>query len=66
MRKPDIFDEIIQCLKRETSVGADASMSEETLHDLYARPRRAVALAPAPAASPARSVSSAQIGRAHV
>ena len=59
MRKPDIFDEIIQCLKTGASVGADASMSEETLHDLYARPRRAVAPTPAPAASPARSVSSA-------
>ena len=52
MRKPDIFDEIIQCLKTGASVGADASMSEETLHDLYTRPRRAAAPPPAPAPAP--------------
>ena len=59
MRKPDIFDEIIQCLKTGASIGADASMSEETLHDLYARPRRAAAPSPVPAASsPAPTVAS--------
>ncbi|MBR6240757.1 MAG: hypothetical protein IKQ82_04795, partial [Lentisphaeria bacterium] len=58
MRKPDIFDEIIQCLKTGASVGADASMSEETLHDLYARPQRAPAPAPVPAASPTGSGAS--------
>ena len=58
MRKPDIFDEIIQCLKTGASVGADASMSEETLHDFYARPQRAPAPSPVPAASPTGSGAS--------
>jgi DNA polymerase len=48
MRKPDIFDEIIQCLKTDAQTGADTAMSEETLRDFFARPVRK---APAPAAN---------------
>ena len=40
MRKLDIFDEIIQCLKTGAQTGADTSMSEAVLHDLYSRPAR--------------------------
>ena len=40
MRKPDIFDEIIQCLKTGAQTGADTSMNEEVLRDFYARPVR--------------------------
>ena len=47
MRKPDIFDEIIQCLKTGAQTGADASVSEEILHDLYSRPARKTPPAPA-------------------
>ena len=47
MRKPDIFDEIIQCLKTGAQTGADASMDEMVLHDLYARPVRKAAPQPA-------------------
>lgn len=43
MRKPDIFDEIIQCLKTGAQTGADTSMSEDVLHDLYSRPARKAA-----------------------
>ena len=43
MRKPDIFDEIIQCLKTGAQTGADTSMSEDLLHDLYSRPARKAA-----------------------
>ena len=46
MRKPDIFDEIIQCLKTGAQTGADTSMNEETLRDLYARPVRKSAAQP--------------------
>ena len=55
MRKPDIFDEIIHCLKTGAQTGADTSMSEDVLRDLYARPVRKAAprpqaqVAPAPA-----------------
>jgi len=63
MRKPDIFDEIIQCLKTGAAIGADASMSEETLHDFFTRPRRTAAPAlvsvPAPAPSRRAAASSA-------
>ena len=52
MRKPDIFDEIIQCLKTGAQTGADTSMNEEILRDLYARPVRKAA-AQAPASAPA-------------
>ena len=55
MRKPDIFDEIIQCLKTGAQTGADTSMSEDVLRDLYARPVRKVA--PAPASAPARATA---------
>ena len=44
MRKPDIFDEIIQCLKTGAQTGADTSMNEEILRDLYARPVRKAAV----------------------
>jgi DNA polymerase len=54
MRKPDIFDEIIQCLKTGEKTGADTSMSEDVLRDLYASPVRKAA-APAPAPAPART-----------
>ena len=47
MRKPDIFDEIIQCLKAGEKTGADTSMSETTLHDLFSAPVRKTAPAPA-------------------
>ena len=53
MRKPDIFDEIIQCLKTGAQTGADTSMSEEVLRDLYARPVRKAAPAPIREASAA-------------
>ena len=53
MRKPDIFDEIIQCLKTGAQTGADTSMSEDVLRDLYARPVRKAA-ATAPVSAPAR------------
>ena len=43
MRKPDIFDEIIQCMKTCAQTGADASMSTEILQDLYSRPARKAA-----------------------
>ena len=52
MRKPDIFDEIIQCLKTGAQTGADTSMDEEILRDLYARPVRKAAV-PASASVPA-------------
>jgi len=61
MRKPDIFDEIIQCLKTGASTGADASMGEDTLNDFFTRPRRPAAPArPAArgAASPAPAPAS--------
>ena len=35
MRKPDIFDEIIQCLKTREKTGADTSMDEETLRAFF-------------------------------
>ena len=64
MRKPDIFDEIIQCLKTGAQAGADTSMNEEVLRDLYARPVRKAAApvqkSPAPvqkAAAPVRTAS---------
>ena len=47
MRKPDIFDEIIQCLKAGEKTGADTSMSESTLHDLFSAPVRKTVPAPA-------------------
>ena len=47
MRKPDIFDEIIQCLKTGEKTGADTSMDEGILRDLYARPVRKAAPQPA-------------------
>jgi len=51
MRKPDIFDEIIQCLKTGEKTGADTSMDEETLRAFYNPPVRKTAprgSAPAP------------------
>ena len=50
MRKPDIFDEIIQCLKTGAQTGADTSMNEDILRDFYARPVRKAAV---PASAPA-------------
>ena len=61
MRKPDIFDEIIQCMKTCAQTGADASMSTEVLQDFYSRPARKAApvqKTPAPASDPAPGVSS--------
>ena len=49
MRKPDIFDEIIQCLKTGAQTGADTSMDEGILRDLYARPVRKAVAQPKPA-----------------
>ena len=51
MRKPDIFDEIIQCLKTGAQTGADTSMDEGILRDLYARPVRKAASRPQAQAS---------------
>ena len=50
MRKPDIFDEIIQCLKTGAQTGADTSMDEETLRALFNPPvRKAGSQTPEPA-----------------
>ncbi len=38
MRKPDIFDEIIQCRKTGEKTGADTSMDEETLRAFFTPP----------------------------
>ena len=62
MRKPDIFDEIIQCMKTCEQTGADASMSTEILQDLYSRPVRKAAPvqnASVPAPAPASVLSPA-------
>ena len=62
MRKPDIFDEIIQCLKTDAQTGADTSMNEETLRDLYARPVRRPATQPqVPVQATARVQAAAQV-----
>ena len=53
MRKPDIFDEIIQCLKADAQAGADTSMDGDILRDFYTRPvRRAAAQAQVSAPAP--------------
>jgi len=54
MRKPDIFDEIIQCLKTDGQTGADTSMSAETLSEFLAKSVRKAAAQPR-----ARTVASA-------
>ena len=46
MRKPDIFDEIIQCLKTDGQTGADTSMSSETLSAFFSRSARKTAAQP--------------------
>lgn len=76
MRKPDIFDEIIQCLKAGEKTGADTSMSEETLNAFLhpirgnagnaplaaARSRPQVrAAVPAPVMRPQRQVAPAPV-----
>ncbi len=67
MRKPDIFDEIIQCLKTDGQTGADTSMSAETLRDFFSSSARKTAAQPrtrtvvsAPAAQTQRPVVPAQ------
>ena len=55
MRKPDIFDEIIQSLKTGAQTGSDTSMDEETLRALFDPPvRKAAPQPPVPAPAPAR------------
>ena len=66
MRKPDIFDEIIQSLKTGAQTGADTSMDEETLRALFHTPVRKAApqppvSAPAPARSPVVSEVRSQV-----
>lgn len=67
MRKPDIFDEIIQCLKTDGQTGADTSMSAETLRDFFSSSARKTAAQPrartvvsAPAAQTQRPAVPAQ------
>ena len=67
MRKPDIFDEIIQCLKTGAQTGADTSLDEKTLHDLYARPvRKAAPVRNVSASAPASAAASAAPVRTQV
>ena len=64
MRKPDIFDEIIQCMKTCAQTGADASMSTEILQDFYSRPVRNAAPVqniPSPASDPATSSAASAV-----
>ena len=56
MRKPDIFDEIIQCLKAGEKTGADTSMSEETLRAFYSAPVRKAAPRPQAQSAPAQNI----------
>ena len=67
MRKPDIFDEIIQCLKTCEQTGADASVSPNDLEKLFSRRASSapVQTAPAPASAPPR-VRTVQTPRAEV
>ena len=60
MRKPDIFDEIIQCLKTGEKTGADTSMSEETLLAFLNSPARKAAAQPRVATRPAAPAPVAQ------
>ena len=55
MRKPDIFDEIIQCLKTGEKTGADTSMSEETLRDFFHPIPPKAAARPQPQSNPAQA-----------
>lgn len=57
MRKPDIFDEIIQCLKTCEQTGADASVSPNDLEKLFSRRASSapVQTAPAPVPAPSRA-----------
>ena len=59
MRKPDIFDEIIQCLKTCEQTGADASVSPNDLEKLFSRRASSapVQTAPAPVPTPSRAAS---------
>ena len=57
MRKPDIFDEIIQSLKTGAQTGADTSMDEETLRALFNPPVRKAAPQP-PVSAPVAERSS--------
>ena len=59
MRKPDIFDEIIQCLKTCEQTGADASVSPDDLEKLFSRRPAAVPVqkTPVPAPAPASAAS---------
>lgn len=63
MRKPDIFDEIIQCLKTGALTGADTSMNEEVLRDFYARPVwKAAEPVQKSSSAPVRNASAASAG----
>ena len=64
MRKPDIFDEIIQCLKMGAQTGADTSMNEEVLRDLYARPARKASPPPQKGVAPVQKPSVAPVRNA--
>ena len=55
MRKPDIFDEIIQCLKTGEKTGADTSMSEETLRVFFHPIPPKAAARPQPQSKPAQA-----------
>jgi len=61
MRKPDIFDEIIQCLKTGAQAGADTSMSEAVLRDLYAKPVRKNVVPVQMSAAPDRTASASSV-----
>ena len=59
MRKPDIFDEIIQCLKTGEKTGADTSMDEETLRAFFNPPvRKTTPRGSVPAPAPVRTRTS--------
>ena len=60
MRKPDIFDEIIQCLKTCEQTGADASVSPDDLEKLFSRRPAAAPVQKTPVSAPASTIRNAQ------